>query len=267
MEKDPAIRNPDYMAQAFVGSKMRSGLHFRRLTRMILQLKAPGYYYFQVVRTKHYDAVLLEQLRAGVSQVVLLGAGYDTRPYRFRDELSQVRVLELDFPSTQERKRERCRQERLAEPSPLHTYQPIDFNRQSIADRLVDSPYDPEARTLFIWEGVCMYLEANTVNAVLEFIRTKSGAGSSVAFDYVYRRALEGDRSAYGAAQSFKIAAESGEPYRFGLDPEEVEMYLQSRGLQVQSHLTGPELQRAYLGSSSKDYRVWEFMGVVVATT
>jgi methyltransferase (TIGR00027 family) len=66
--------------------------------------------------TRHFDEVLLSEIRAGVEQVVLLGAGYDSRPFRFRDALGDIRVFEIDHPGTQARKRRML--EEIGEPSP-----------------------------------------------------------------------------------------------------------------------------------------------------
>ena len=52
------------------------------------------------VRTRHIDDVLTESLRGGATQVVILGAGLDSRAYRFGEALRGVRVFELDLPQT-----------------------------------------------------------------------------------------------------------------------------------------------------------------------
>jgi len=62
---------------------------------------------------------------------------------------------------------------------------PIEFNRQSLSERLASTDYDRNARTLFIWEGVCMYLTPEAADSVLAFIKAESAPGSAVVFDYV----------------------------------------------------------------------------------
>ena len=104
------------------------------------------------VRTRHIDDVLTESLKAGSTQVVILGAGLDSRAYRFGDALRGVRVFELDLPPTQEYKNTRPRR---AGALPDHvTYAPIDFTTQELAAVLAAAGYDRKQVTTFIWEGV-----------------------------------------------------------------------------------------------------------------
>lgn len=91
-EPDPKVRNPDKMAAGFVSWGLRlpalvkvPGL--RRLIPRVVERMIPGGYYFETARTLHIDAVVREEVRRGIAQLVLLGAGYDSRPYRMASEL------------------------------------------------------------------------------------------------------------------------------------------------------------------------------------
>ena len=107
-EPDERIRNPDYMAVSFLGWKLRLIAGFKPLTALALrtfQKRVPGGYYFHIARTKHIDEMLERAIGGGIQQLVILGAGYDSRPYRFARQLEGVRVFEVDQPATQARKK------------------------------------------------------------------------------------------------------------------------------------------------------------------
>src|SRR5277367_5401980 len=88
-EKDLTVKSEDRLARHFISSKYRLliSISLQSTLRRILELVVPGSYGFTIARTRHFDEVLLSESRAGIEQVVLLGAGYDSRPFRFREAL------------------------------------------------------------------------------------------------------------------------------------------------------------------------------------
>src|SRR3972149_3327573 len=99
MEKDPAVRNPDDLAVIFLRPMLKVVAKFGPVRRMVLKSfnkKVPGGYYFHIARTKSIDAAVEEAVRDGITQLVILGAGYDSRAYRFADQLKTVRGFEVD---------------------------------------------------------------------------------------------------------------------------------------------------------------------------
>jgi methyltransferase (TIGR00027 family) len=241
------VRCDDYLAKLFLGRKYRllARIAVQPLVRRILELVAPGSYGFAIARTRHFDEVLLAECRAGIEQVVLLGAGYDSRPFRFRGALAKVRVFEIDHPGTQARKRGML--ECAATPSPENVcYLPVDFNRQSLQEALADAGFSPAKRTLFLWEGVSYYLPQRVVQGVLDFV-SSCADGSSIVFDYAIRRFVDGDTSTYGGKQVARWLERIREPFLFGLDPAETSGFLQRHKLHLVSDLGADELERAYL--------------------
>lgn len=267
LERDPSIRNPDSLAACFV-EKRRWTLAFPRVMRFVLERMAPGGYWYHLARTKHIDEILDSNLAAGLRQLVILGAGFDSRPHRFHDRLraGHVKTFELDFPSTQALKQKRLSR-KISTVLNDHAYVPIDFNTQLLEHCLRQTSYHVNARTLFIWEGVSMFLTPDAVDRTLDFIRAHSARGSELVFDYIVRTAIQGDHSAYGAKQSFKYASRLGEPYRFGLEPPEVRSFLEARGFEMRSDCGGLQLERSHLASTNGERRVWGFIRLVHART
>src|SRR5581483_10747158 len=112
-----------------------------------------GLYEHHHVRTRHFDAIVRDELAAGVEQVVVLGAGLDTRAYRFADALAGRPVFEVDLPATQAWKRARLEAALGRIPDGVR-YVGVDFLRDRLDERLAAAGFDRARRALFTWEGV-----------------------------------------------------------------------------------------------------------------
>ena len=146
----------------------------------------PGAIEFITARERYIDDFLKACLGEGLDQVVILGAGFDTRAYRI-EGIEKTRVFEVDHPATQEAKLKRLK--KIIDPMPDHvTFVPIDFNAQTLAERLPANGYNEHGKTLFIWQGVTGYLTAEGVDSTLAFIANHSGPGSAVIFDLFHQR-------------------------------------------------------------------------------
>ena len=249
---DVELRNPDHMAEQFLGIEERALMKgtpwgglldvdtasaFERL-REIGDL---GSHTGILVRTKHIDAELKRAVGAGVSQVIVLGAGFDSRAYRFADSLQQVRVFELDLPATQEHKKRRVAAVLGALPNAARvTYVPIDFATQDLAVTLQGAGYSPADRAFFIWEGVTYYLPGDAVDATLRFVARHAAPGSAIVFDYKTESGVK-------RPTPFHIVlAIWGEPWIFGLPDGQVQSYVRGRGLDIDSDVDGETLTKLY---------------------
>ncbi len=188
---------------------------------------APGAVGFIVGRERYIDDHLEARLAEGLDQVVILGAGFDTRALRIPG-IERTRVLEVDQPATQRVKLERLR--RVIDPLPAHvTFVAADLNTQPLGEVLLGAGYDERAKTLFVWQGVTYFLQPEGIDSTLAFIAGHSGSGSGVIFDYVHNEVLHDTTRGYGKklARAGRI---SGEPYVFGIDKGQVATFLSQRG-------------------------------------
>jgi methyltransferase (TIGR00027 family) len=203
----------------------------------------PGAEGFITVRERYIDDYLKSGLAEGLDQVVILGAGFDTRAYRIPG-IEKTRVFEIDYPATQEAKRKGLK--KVVDPLPGYvTFVPVDFNTQSLGECLQSSGYNEQAKTLFIWQGVTYFLEAQAVDSTLDFIAHHSGPGSSVIFDYMYNEIFQDPNNSY--AKALKRAAKmSGEEYMFGIDRGQVGPFLTQRGFRNVHNMTLEELKQRY---------------------
>jgi methyltransferase (TIGR00027 family) len=172
-------------------------------------------------------------------QVVILGAGYDSRAYRFHDALSgRALVFEVDFPPTQEYKKLRVK-ELLGEVPPYVRWVPMDFNHDDLLTKLRESGYSESARTFFIWEGVTYYLPESGVRDTLRFVHVHSAPGSAIIFDYT------DDRNP-NLNNPTEFQSRVGEPMIFGFPPNSVGAFVRSEGLVPASQLSYDQLYDCY---------------------
>jgi methyltransferase (TIGR00027 family) len=199
-----------------------------------------------VARSRFSEDTLGASVARGVRQIVVLGAGLDTFSLRNPYADLGVRVFEVDFPETQEWKRERLREAGLAVPASL-TFAPVDFERQSLADGLARAGFEANRPAFFQWLGVVPYLTREAISDTLDFI-----AGipdSEVVFDYAEPfENYSPDRRAYimGVARS---AAERGEPWLSFFDPTELSRLLRDKGFAIVEDLGIGELADRFYGS------------------
>lgn len=252
-EKDPVLRNPDTMARQILGPKFKLFTGFPLLRKIMVRTvkkKLPGTYYFHIARTKHIDAALVEALDGGAQQVVILGAGFDTRAFRFRDRLAGITTFEVDYPGTQAVKQQRAARLVAQHPGAVR-FVPVDFNVDSVGDELAKAGYDKAKKTFFIWEGVSMYITAEANDQVFAFVHDNAPAGSGMIFEYVFQSLVDGTSTHYGAVEGREYVAARGEPFIFGIPEGTVGDFVTRRGFELVSDLSGPELDRRYLADAS----------------
>jgi methyltransferase (TIGR00027 family) len=207
--------------------------------------RGPGVMGFLAARERHIDEHLQACLAAGLEQLVILGAGLDARAYRFEALKGGVRVFEVDHPASQRSKMETV--QRVLGALPAHvTYVGVDFNTQTLADRLTASGYDERLKTLFIWQGVTQYLTPQAVDSTLAFIAGHSAPGSSVIFDYMYPTLLDGTIQRGEVSKMRRDRWISNEALVFGISEGQVTAFLEQRGFTNILDADAGYLHRAY---------------------
>ncbi|WP_434418156.1 class I SAM-dependent methyltransferase [Nannocystis pusilla] len=266
--RDPAFRGPDVLAERLLDGWMRVVLKSRLVrdaVRRIYERRMPGTFEFLAARSHFFDEVVREQLVAGARQVVILGAGFDTRAHRFAELAARqgATFFEVDAPATGAEKRRRAAG---LGPAPHLRYVAVDLNRTSLAEGLGAGGFDPAARTVFVWEGVTFYIGAPAVDAVLRFVREGAGPGSVIAFDFLFERAVTGSAPAYGLAEGRAFVASRGEPFTFGIDETRIEAFLAERGLRALACLLPEDMQRRWFAQpGGHQGRVAGFYGLALA--
>ena len=257
----------DPLARHFLSDFYRTLGRLPRLARgyrWLLERRCPGLRGGILARTRFMDERLAACLDAGLSQLVILGAGYDSRPYRVERVRAGVTVFEVDHPATQKVKMARLRA--LLGTLPGHvTFVPVDFCTDDLSGRLREAGYDPGRKTLFIWEGVTYYVPAAVVDDTLAFVAHSSGPGSSIVFDCFPRAVADGTSTLKEARGMYPFLRRHGEPFQFGLDPEEIEPFLRTRGF-GRVEIMGPSACReAWFHGVNRDMHISEMFRFVHA--
>ncbi len=247
-EENEEIRGRDYLAEIFLPEDQSASLRDMEKRQEVKEKYfAAGVYEYIIARTRIFDRFFKRALEEDFEQVVFLGAGYDSRPYRFREQIGAMPIFELDIPPTQEHKK-RCLAGAGVEIPDQLTYVPINFNTQSIKDVLFSAGFDESKKTLFMWEGVTYYLAPEAVDAALEFVRSNSPAGSAIAFDYTAM--WPGVFDAYGMKELIEFGMKnfSGEfGSFFNLEEGAIEPFLLERGFEISDHQNPGELEKSFL--------------------
>ncbi|MGO9776402.1 MAG: SAM-dependent methyltransferase [Terracidiphilus sp.] len=221
-DPDEDVRNPDLLADRLIGPDELALISGHPCVLGLMQDYAeamlnPAVVFFagmMIVRTRFIDEALVRAVKNGASQVVILGAGFDSRAYRFRELLRDCPVFEADAESTQEYKKRRVKDVLGDAPANL-TYVKVDFAKDNICDVLKAAGFREGAKSFYIWEGVCMYLPEESVRKTLRMVASHSAPGSSMVLDYASSIAIEfGKLTPHGAGG---IPADWSEPWIFGV--------------------------------------------------
>ncbi len=159
--------------------------------------------------------VALTTDRLGVRQVVILGAGYDTRAARMPK--SGVRYFEVDHPDTQAAKRARLAA-LPGSPVDAATYAPCDFEREDPIERLRAAGLSAHTPTLVLWEGVVPYLTEAAVRATATTLARGLDPRSLLAFDFVGKNMAAGQKLSDQDRGMRDFIGDLAEPVRFGAD-------------------------------------------------
>jgi len=242
---------PDYLAESFLPSHFKFFMRFNKIRNKIrnkLNTFLPGLFEYMIARTIFFDNVFTDALNKNIPQIVLLGAGYDTRAYRFAKLNNATKIIECDIATTQNRKKKCLKKAQIGIPEHV-TLVPINFNEELLENVLEKAGYESNRKTLFIWEGVCYYLESESVDATLEFVSHSSPNESVLAFDYAALISEENINNYYGVkefAQTMK-KHHPNEIFKFAIDETKINSFLEVRGLKMVNHMNAHEIEKSFL--------------------
>jgi len=264
----------DPLAREFLNTPLRILAGSRILAGLVVwwaERLAPGVPGEVLGRTKYIDDSLKTRIDDGIEQLVILGAGYDSRAYRFDGLNPIVKVFEVDHPATQRVKMKRV--ERLLGRLPDHVvFVPVDFEQEKLHLKLFEKGYDRNKKTFYIWEGVTYYLTAKAVDETLAFVVDNSGTGSSIIFDYAFQRVLEGASDVEQVNRILKAWERIGAPltadehFVFGVKEGTIQEFLSARGFCQIENVNGDSFKEAYFKDMKQSADVSHICGFVRAT-
>ena len=157
---------------------------FRFSVPIIERLMIPGLTIHYVLRKKAIENFTRSALKNGARQLVNLGAGFDSLAYRVAAEYPEVRCIEVDHPATHHVKKEAIHNlEKI--PNNLHMLD-IDFNKDSLEEKLQEfEHFDRNLPTIYIIEGVLMYLDESKITSLLSSLKKISQKGFRLIFTFI----------------------------------------------------------------------------------
>jgi methyltransferase (TIGR00027 family) len=206
-------------------------------------------------RVRYFDDFVKKSLDEGLEQLVILGAGYDTRAYRIEGLKEKIKVFEVDHPDTQRVKIGKIKE--IFGSLPNHViYVPVDFEIDNFGERLLEKGYDRSQKTLLILEGLIMYIPPEAVNETLSFIAKNSGKASSIIFDYYLESVVDGTCELEVGKNIRDYTYQQGEPLQFGIKEGMVENFLEAMGYSGIRNVTTEEYKKLYFHGVNKDRKV-----------
>lgn len=258
----------DIYADKFLRPAFRLLLKNRFLAKWALwaaiDRRFPGATDTAVSRIRFVDDCLKKKIDAGIGQLVILGAGYDSRAYRFA-ELRKIKVFEVDHPATQLIKKRKVLN--MFGILPRHvTYVPVDFEKEQFMVKLTQYGYHQDLTTFFIWEGVSKYLSADAVDRLLISVAVNTCAGSAIVFDYLFRSMIDGTSGSKLARKILAFQTKKGEPYLFGLPEVDTEHHISDRGFSTVRNITAVKIKEIYFSKIKRGRNLHPFWGLIEAT-
>ncbi len=229
------------------------------------EIAVPGVCGSVIARTRFIDDCLANAIENRIEQLVILGAGYDTRALRFGALKEKVKVFEIDHPATQQFKLRQLKKY-LWDLKQYVTYIPVNFEEKDFGQELLAHGYDRTMKTFFIWEGVTYYLSAEVVDGTLSFISKNCASGSEIVFDYFSASMAAGTCKLPEALPLSRILNTFGENILFGISPENMAGFLEKHGFKIIQSLAAENYEKAYFkGKSGKGRTVSKLFYFILA--
>jgi methyltransferase (TIGR00027 family) len=235
---------------------------FESLLYRYLQRRIPGSLASGLARTRLIDDWLESWLYRGIRQVIVLGAGFDTRALRLK-ALRSIPVIEIDHPDTAQKKLSILRRVLPALPENIR-YLSIDFDQESLAALFDREGIDFSLPTFFIWEGVTNYLQPEAIAQTFA-LAGRFAKGSVILFTYIHQQVLDDPAAFFGAERLLRDVGDIQEKWTFGFVPSALPAYLRRYGFSLMEDEGAGEYREKYLAARKSILKGYEFYRVAMA--
>ncbi len=244
---EPSIhyKSEDYIAPRILPRFMQLFVKFHWVRKLFATKLAPaGIYEYVIARTKYIDKIFSSAIDGDFDQILLMGAGFDSRAIRLRDKNEKIKIYELDIETTLKAKLKQFKKRHIDIGSTI--FVKIDFNTENITDKLKQHEFQFGKKTLYILEGITMYLNEDAVENDFKFIQESAGDGSEVIFDFLYKSVLRKENLYYGEASIYNRVQAEGEAWHFGIEKGELQNFLKKYDLILIEQLNSKKLEEIY---------------------
>jgi methyltransferase (TIGR00027 family) len=213
-------------------------------------------YWYTILRERFVDDAVVESMAHGCSQVLSLGAGFDTRFFRIIQPQSlATHTFEVDLSGTIDEKRQCILSEIGRIPEHLHMVA-MDLVADNIRN-LISQGFDPSLPTIYLLQGLSYYLPKPTAVGLLQFFAADAAPGSQLLYDSCYPTMIVENDEVPGIRAQINKLTEIGEPYRFGEPPKDAVSRLQKWGCDDVRTWGMQDLESQYLGRATLPEKMW----------
>jgi methyltransferase (TIGR00027 family) len=246
----------DPIALKIVGTQGDSEIHSEKpkfKSRLHSYLRA-----IVVARSRFTEDELYAAIKRGVHQYVILGAGFDTFAYRNSHSSIDLKIFEVDYPATQEWKRQQLNAAKIPIPENLN-FAPVDFENQLLADELRKAGFRTDEPSFFSWLGVTMYLTRETVMKTIEHISSFTSSGSGIVFDYIVPPSTQNFLRRLVFRLLARRMSRVGEPWVCFLDPDSLITDLKAIGFKQAVDIAPEEINARFFNGRADQLMVGNF--------
>ncbi len=218
-------------------------------------MRANAAYADVITRTRYAEDALKAAVERGITQYVIIGAGFDSFAYRRPSWAAELVVFEIDHPATQAMKRQRLA-DCGVDASTSVEFVAADLSAETLESALARSSFQPTRATFFSWLGVTMYLTQEANLSALRGIALSAPAESELVFNYVDQRVFEPGAPVAEAFRKLKTEVSSaGEAFLSGFEPQILAEQLRAAGLLLLEDLNGDQAVARYDASGINGFR------------
>lgn len=256
-EKDPCLKTDDYIAPQILPLWLIPLVKLGFIRKIFMNKFAPrGIYEYVIGRTKYIDEITGKALENDFDQILLLGAGFDSRAIRFDKINRKTTFFEMDAEITQKAKIDQFKRRKISIPEKCK-FIPINFNLEKIEDKLNQSTFKLNKKTLFILEGLLMYLNEEAVNENFRVIKIFAGKGSWIVCDFIYKSVLKKENIHYGEKDIYEQVNKVGEAWKFGIEKQNIKSFFSNKGFSIKE-IVHPELLKKKYFNNNNSYKINE---------
>lgn len=203
-----------------------------------------------VARSKYAEEKLEQAASKGISQYVIIGAGFDSFCLRRPDSATGLQIYEIDHPTTQEIKRKRLLE--IVDSSLKGVeFLPVDLEKRTIADALSASSFLKDERAFFSWLGTVPYLSEDAVFNVLRGLAFFATGGSEIVFDYSIPISMWAPEERQALIRISRIIERRGEALKSFFEPDAFADDVSDLGYHIYENISPAELNEKYFSDRS----------------
>jgi methyltransferase (TIGR00027 family) len=259
------IDSPPYILEDEIGLKLvNPDPNWRERPDMHPQ-GTSGYRASIVSRARFIEDLVLEKMKNGLDQYVLLGAGLDTFAQRKSKELKDIHVFEIDKKETQEWKKHRLIELGYEIPNNLH-FVPVDFENESWIEKLIEKDFNTKKPSVIASTGVSMYLTKEATKSTLQEIATLA-TGTTFAMTFILTLDLIDPKERAQHEMVYERAKAAGTPFVSFYTPQEIMDLARKCGFKEVRHVSRADLINLYFNDRKDDLLISSGEEFLIATT